>query len=134
MWIDDIVKLLEDAGVGTFGTDIFASTLHSVPMLPSGEATIQIIETGGTAPENIHNEVIKPAYRQPGAQITTRAGDYVTAHNKAAAAYSALFVRNQTINSSWYQWIKALQEPFDSGVDGRGQVMVRFNVIGKKTE
>lgn len=134
-WLNDLIAKLEGDGVGTFGQNIFATTMAGVPVLASGEATLQITVTGGTGPEHTHNSTIRPAYVQPAAQLTARADAYEDAHAMAQAAYDSLtMVRNEFLVSggSWYAWIKALQEPFDGGVDERGQVRVQFNVIAKK--
>jgi hypothetical protein len=134
-WLEDIVTQLESNGVGTYGVNIFISTKRGIPVLASGQATLQLIKTGGTAPENTQNSTETPAYSNPGCQITCRAGDWVTAYGMAEKAYLSLFkVRNQFINSGWYRSIKPLQEPFDSGVDERGQVLVRFNVLGSTSQ
>ena len=131
-WLDDIVTALQAAGVGTLNADIFVSSRAVVPVLASGFATISIKSTPGTSPENTHNSTTRPAYLQPGAQILVRADDWEEAETKALAAYSALYqVQNEFINSGWYKWIRPTQEPFDMGLDARGQQQqVAFNVIG----
>lgn len=132
-WLNDLVTQLQAEGVGTFNADIFASSKAVPPVLASGFATIVIIDTGGTDPEKTHNSVILPAYLRPSAQLTARADSYEAADAKARAAYAALVkVRNQFIGATWYKWINPLQEPFDGGVDDRGQIRVWFNVIGNK--
>jgi hypothetical protein len=131
-WLDDIATQLENEGVATLGVNLRASTKAAVRVLTSGAASLHIISTGGTTPDGTQNSVITPAYINPSAQIVARADDYKTAEAMAFAAYFALVkVRNQFINSGWYQSIKPLQQPFDGGVDERGQVKVVFNVLGK---
>lgn len=141
-WLTDIVDRLEDQGVGTFGVDIFASSTSSIPILSSGAATIQVVATGGTTPDYTHNQPTRPAFLNPAAQLTTRAGTYAEAEAKARDAYFALCIRNMRLavgngvgvlsSGTFYRWIKPLQEPFDTGVDPRGQATVKFNVIGSK--
>ncbi len=131
-WLDDIATQLTAEGVAALGVDLRASTKAAVRVMASGRASLHIIATGGSSPDNTHNSVITPAYINPSAQLVSRADDYKTAETMAFAAYFALYkVRNQFINSGWYQSIKPLQEPFDGGVDERGQVKVVFNVVGK---
>ena len=131
-WLADVITVLEDANVGTFGSNIFASTQASIPILPSGAATCHLIETGGTAPDHTQNKTaIYPAYSQPGCQLTFRAGTYQQARDMADEAFQALFIRNRFINSGWYVWVKALQEPSDGGKDARGQAQVGFNIVAK---
>lgn len=129
-FLDDLVDELEDAGVGTWGTDIFTSTRGQVPKLASGEATLQLIETGGTSPENTQNALGQPAFMRPGAQILARADSKVKAEAKAWDAYRVVFrIRNKFINSGWYREVKMLQAPIDLGLDDRGQIKYGFNVL-----
>jgi hypothetical protein len=51
-WVDDLVTLMEDAHVATYGVDLFVSTKGNVPLLASG--TLSIVETSGTCPERTH--------------------------------------------------------------------------------
>lgn len=129
-FLDDLVTELEDAGLGTWGTSIFTSTRANIPKLASGEATLQLIETGGTAPENTHNALGQPAFLRPGAQILARADSKKEAEAKAWDAYRVMYrVRNKFINSGWYRRISPLQSPIDLGLDDRGQVKYGFNVL-----
>lgn len=138
MWTDDIVTLLQEAGVGTLNVDIFVSTKQTVPMLSSGAATITVTETSGSGPERTQNRVITPAYIRPAAQILARADSSKNARAKAQLAYDALVgIRNVLVYrepqsfqfSGWYREINSLQEPFDAGVDDRKQARFSFNVI-----
>lgn len=138
MWLDDLVTLLTDAGVGTLGVNVFTSSKASIPVLTSGEATVQIIETAGSAPERTQNSVVRPGYIRPAAQFVVRAGTAEKARVKAQAAYNAVVgIRNSWVIdagftvSGWYREITPLQEPFDpgGGVDDRSQARCVFNVI-----
>ena len=133
-WLDDLVTLMDDANVGTLGVDLFTSTKASPPILASGEATLNIVETSGSSPERTQNYVIRPAYLNLSAQFMARAGTYSKAKAKAQAAYDAVVgIRNSWVtnglSSGWYREITPLQEPFDAGVDDRGQARCGFNVI-----
>ena len=133
-WLDDLIDQLETDAVGTFGVDLFKGSKASIPLLASGAATLQVITTGGTSPDRTHNEVIRPAYLRPSAQLTARADRYSTAEAKLQAAFDSLVkVRNQFIGSTWYQEITPDQSDFiDLGVDDRKQVRLTFNVTGNK--
>jgi hypothetical protein len=131
MWTDDIRAILEDAAVATFGEDLFFSSRATPPYLASGSYLV-VIETPGGPPEFVHNEDI-PHFIFPGAQVTGVANDYVTARAKAQAALDALRgKRNVTINSTFYRAIRTPQEPFDGGLNARGQCTVKFNIMGDK--
>jgi hypothetical protein len=132
VFLDDLVIQLAAEGCGSSGIDIFLSTMAHIPVFLSS-GTLQLIETGGTAPENTQNTTITPAYLRPSAQITARANTYAVAKAKADAAFAALYkVRNQAIGSTFYRSIACLQSPFDGGPDSRGQAQVQFNVIAIK--
>jgi hypothetical protein len=128
-FLSDLVSLFQTDGVGTLGLTIFTSTKASIPMLASG-ATLQIVETGGSAPERTQNAVVFPAYLRPSAMLVARAKSPAVAREMADAAYqSSVKVRNQFIGSNWYREIKPLQEPNDAlGVDDRGQAQCSFNI------
>lgn len=95
-FLEEITKILTDAGVGTYNTDIFDTSKANIP---DGDGPyLSIVETGGTSPERTQNSVLTPAYPQPSAQITVRATDYVDARAMARAAYNALApIRNVNI-------------------------------------
>lgn len=130
---DILVAILEDDGVGTYGVTIFVGTRSAAPPVPLPSGTLTIIETGGTGAERTHNDDVgPPATIRPGAQLTARAADYATAESLGRAAYNSLVRRqNQTIAGAWVKDIIALQEPFDGGINGRGESQIIFNVVGK---
>lgn len=135
-FLNDLVTLLEDDGIGAFGQVIFTSSKSAVPapVLPNGSGTITIVDTGGTSADRTHNAVIRPAVVRPGAQIVCRAPNYDTAKALAHRAYDVYVqVRNQWVNSGWYLEIVPRQEPFDGGVEpGPGaQSKCIFNVLGR---
>jgi len=135
LWASDLVEILESANVGTLNQDIFVSTKAVIPILVSGAATVQIVETPGSGPERTQNSVIRPAYIRPSAQIRTRAGTPAQARAKAQECYDAFVgVRNAIVyttfveSGTFYREINPLQEPFDLGVDDRKQAQFVFNV------
>jgi len=91
----EILALLVTAGVGTLGTNLF---LSSVVTLPTGDGPyLSVIETTGRESDYIHN-VKAPAYDYPSAQIVTRAKTRGPASAMANAAYNALKgIVNQTV-------------------------------------
>lgn len=129
---DDLAALLEAASVGTLGTDIFTGLKTTVPQLPVPSGSLHIVATGGTSPDETHNDVLTPAYTQPGAQITARASASQDAEAKARAAYAAVRIRNQFVGSGWYLWVKPLQEPFELTQEDSDDSRWVFNVIARR--
>lgn len=130
MFTDDVVTILETAGVGTYGSTIFVGSKAVLPT-PDSEsevAFITIVATGGAAPEGTHNSTDVPAYVRPSAQVVARASKYSLAEAKALQAYLALFkVRNQFVNGTWWRQVTMKQEPFDLGEDDNARPRVAFN-------
>lgn len=129
-FLNDLTTEFVASGVSSgWGTDLFTSTRAEILVI-SGVATLHLLETGGTAPENTQNATGQPAFIQPSAQITARADTKSLAEAKAWDAYRVCFrVRNRRINGNWYRSIKPLQQPTDLGVDDRGQIKYGFNVL-----
>jgi hypothetical protein len=98
-FVEEVVKILVTAGVGTFvgqNRNIFVSSAASIP--DGAGPYLSIHETGGTAADKTHNDGAK--YRHPALQITTRARDWVDARRMAARAHSALInISNQTLTA-----------------------------------
>lgn len=131
MFLDEIATRLVAQGVGTLGTNIFAS---SAAVIPEGLGPfLTVIETGGSGPTRIQNQS-GAATQRPTAQIAVRAKDYATARLMAKNAYDALDgLFNTTLSGTFYVSITARQEPTDlQGPDGAGRVVVVFNIDAEK--
>lgn len=105
-------KLIVDGLVTT--TNLFVGPGVTVPAGPG--PFIVLITTGGGADEVTHNDL--DGYAQPSAQIVVTASTRAIAEAKAEAIRNSLKrVRNTTLGSSWYLWIKADQQAFDFPLD-----------------
>lgn len=131
-FIDDLVTLWTAAGVGVFGTSIFASTKAH---LPSGAVSfLKVTTTGGPSPLWKHN-TRKPAAVRPTAQVIAVAPTFVAADTLARAAWDVIanVPRNYVVSGGvFYREINPLQEPFDLGPDASGRAQVAFNVLAVK--
>lgn len=94
-FLEEVVKVLTTAGVGTYGTNIHTTSFHAVP---NGDGPfLAVRETGGIEGLKVHNQPA-PAYPRPSAQIVVRAATYAAARTMAKAAYDALAaVVNQAV-------------------------------------
>lgn len=125
---EDLMSLIEDAGIAVYGDTLFLST-HAD--LPAGDGPlISLIEVGGSGPEGTHNSLDTPAYVRPGFQIVCRGADYDAVRAAAQSVYDLFFpVRNRTINGTFWRQITIVQEPFDAlPDDDAGRVRVVFNI------
>jgi hypothetical protein len=84
----ELVRVLVDAGVGVFGTTIFAGSNAQVPT--EGPPMLQLRITGGPAPLRTQNQISPPAYPRPTVQFMTYADSYEAADALAQAAYAAV--------------------------------------------
>lgn len=84
-WEEDIVQLLEDAGLGTEGTDIFYTAKATIPS-GDGPYTL-IIATGGLEPDETHDGL---EYEQLSAQVSVRAKTASSAWTRALAVWREL--------------------------------------------
>lgn len=92
-FVEELVKVLEDAGVGTRTVTIFATAQAVVP--DGNGPFLSVIETGGAAPFRIHNVPMNVKYSRPAAQIAVRALDPQLGRAMSYAAYNALLsIRN----------------------------------------
>ena len=131
---DDLEVLIEGAGLGTLGTDLFFGSNADIPT-GSGPYT-QIIITGGTTGIRIHNKVDGDDISRPGFQVVVKANSYRTAETRALALYRLIAaVRNATINGTFYLDMRPTQsKPFDGGIDNVGKAQSKFNVLAMRQE
>jgi hypothetical protein len=92
-WEEEIVKVLNDAGLATLGTDTFVGP---EAVLPTGAGPyLTILDSGGLAPVDTHDG---QEYERLSVQIIIRADKYRNARTRALAVWRALDgVRNTTV-------------------------------------
>lgn len=92
-FLEELVVVLEAAGVGQRGVTIYASSMAVIPEPDGGPGSsapmLSIKATGGAPPLGTHNAGAG-AYRRPSAQVIARAGTWRDAETLAHAAYTAL--------------------------------------------
>jgi hypothetical protein len=101
-FLQELITVLEAAGVGVENVTIFASSRTTIPdgSEPGAPpAILHIKATGGTGPVGTHNAGAG-AYRRPGAQVLVYGASTQAAEAMIHAAYNALVgVRNQAVAS-----------------------------------
>lgn len=93
-WEEELAKLINTAGLGTRGTDLFIGPAAVLPADHAGPL-VSVIDTGGSMPEWTHQD---DGYERLSAQIVVRAASYVAARTRALAIWRVLDgVRNTTV-------------------------------------
>jgi hypothetical protein len=105
MFVDDMARVLVDAGVGAVGTDIFLFRLPEDP-----DSCVAIYEAGGRPRQVTHDGSVR---RFPQFQVAARDPDPVAARQKAEAVWRAYngFLQ-AVVNGTVYEVIVPLGEPF----------------------
>lgn len=102
-FLQELIGILEAAGVGVENVSIFASSRAVIPdgSEPDAPPAILLIKaTAGLAPVGTHNEAPAAWDRRPAAEIFVHAGSTQAAVAMIHAAYNALAnVRNQAVAS-----------------------------------
>jgi hypothetical protein len=94
-WEEEIIKVLNTAGLATLGTDTFVGPTATIPT--GAGPYLSINDSGGTAPIETHDGI---TYERLSVQVLIRATNYFTARTRALAVWRALkAVRNQTVTA-----------------------------------
>jgi hypothetical protein len=119
---DEVTTYLQQAGLGTPGTDMFE--IRS----PDQPDDVVVIRSYPGIPGLKVQEKPGLAYESPAIQITVRSMAADKAMNKARQVYSALMiVRNQFLSGIWYLHITPSSPPYLIGFDQVGRTEFGFN-------
>lgn len=130
MFLDEPKTVLVAANVGVFNTNIFISTLASVPPPPAPGPFLSLVGTGGV-PLPTHNSLLLPAYVDASLQLFCCGISSVAVDAMLMASLAALYpIRNQLVAGVWWMSVKALQAlPIDLGVDDDGRISMSLNFV-----
>jgi len=125
----EIEAFLKDAGFGTPKENLFHNQLPDGPSVCTA-----VFATGGLAPEAElgSTEILEES---PSFQLRFRGEPYDADGPmvRALAAYTALAaVQAQELSGTFYHWIVPQQPPSELERDGKGRVVVAFNVLCEK--
>jgi hypothetical protein len=130
-FLPDIIFLVEQAGLGTYGTSLFKGARSIIPAGDGPFTTITL--TGGAGEEGTHNmSRTDVAYERPSGQVTIRATDTVVAEVQAFALYNLLNFFDTFVNGTWWRKCGPKQEPFDLGPDEKNRARFAFNIESVK--
>lgn len=117
--IGDIATYLQTAGLGTVGTDIFASYTPD-----AADNIICVLDTGGTMPDPYIPT------KSPTFQVFVRASDYETGRAKLDQVRATLHkLVNTTVGSTYFYYILAQSEGGSIGRNERGLDEFSMNFI-----
>lgn len=128
MLLDELATYLAAQGLGlTVGTNLYKSDLPPTP-----DACVALLETGGLpAAHTMSGGAGSAVYERPTVQVICRAGaqDYATARATAQDVHDALDGLSDTdLSGVRYISIRAIQPPFELGLDERARPLVGLNV------
>jgi hypothetical protein len=125
MVLDDLIKVLVDAEVGTEAPSgaIWKAFLPSTP-----DTVITLYPTGGSAGEAVLDGW-GPKYEHHGVQVVSRSATLATAETNIQNCYDTLRVLvNAPINGSFYLSVTPVQPPFLLMKDENERWVYAFNV------
>lgn len=123
--------VLEDVGARidseivtlTLGTNLFYGRLPDSP-----DTCVAVYQYGGEQAVGTMGGDSMPVIEQPRIQVVTRASGYVTAQSLATSVWYALeAVLNETLTSTLYYKITAIQSPFPMERDSQDRIMFAQN-------
>lgn len=127
MVADDLALRLEQAGIGTVGTDIFKYVSPDGP-----DAQLTIIPYSGDEPDRVQ-EKRKVEAENPRVQVAARGDRPEEVTLLIERAYQALMViENEVINGVYYQWCDPVDTPSIIGRDESGRHLATVNFRVKK--
>lgn len=125
----DIATILQTAGVGTIGTNLFWG--QGLTDTPDAQGACTVY--GSAPPDLVMTATVGSAVTErPRVQVVFRGalsdGGGLAAFNKARDAWDNLQNYKGTVNSVNYLYITCLQSPFYMGKDEQGRPLYGFNV------
>jgi len=113
----------------TAGTNLFYGRLPDSP-----DTCVALYETGGQGPEDTMGNNSAPVFENPRVQIIVRASDYASAETLIRDCWDKLqLVSNETLTSTHYFRINAVQSPFALERDSQDRMMMACNFQIVKT-
>jgi hypothetical protein len=132
--LDDLVVYLQAQGLGTPAVSLFNG---GIPEDAAGslDEVLALMTHAGLPPTYIHDKAA-PDLEQPAVQVLIRGGPYgdAVAQQRAQQAFVALAsVHNQTLNGTFYLWVRPLQSPFKLRMDELHRPIIVFNLLCAKS-
>lgn len=119
-FLEDMLAVLESAGLGTEGETLFAGALPA-----DGLPAVGVFEYAGQAPDQLAH------HRRPGLQVLVREADYRLGRAKIEAVYTILRQLEvlEGIEGVRYLKLESVQEPSPLGQDANGMYLFVQNFI-----
>ena len=105
------------------GTNLFYGRLPDTP-----DTCVALYETGGQSPNDTMGNNTAPVLENPRIQIVARADDYASAASLIGDCWDKLqLVSNETLSSTYYARISAVQSPFALERDSQDRMVMVCN-------
>ena len=105
------------------GTNLFYGRLPDAP-----DTCVALYETGGGVPDDTMGNSSAPVFENPRVQIVVRADDYATAATLIGDCWDKLqLISNETLSSTYYARISAVQSPFALERDSQDRMVMACN-------
>jgi hypothetical protein len=127
MLAEEVARLLDDAGLGTYDHNGPTGNIFVNRVLDKPEALVALFETGGYAPDN---DFSSAGIDRPTMQVRTRGRTLAVAYEKAYAIYDFLqTVQHVTLaGGTIVLYVSPLQPPGFIGWNASGLAEYTFNV------
>lgn len=127
MLLDEVSTYLEASGMGTRGTDLFAS----LPSKP--DDVVAVREYAGSASRYV-KQLRAPVEERPRFQVVARSKDPFAARERAERIYQLLDNFSGVLSGVTYSSIRALQPPFPMPLDENQRTEVVCNYEATKAQ
>jgi len=135
---DELVDLIVARGYGVRGgpgiTTPGAIFVSARGVIPAGSGPFtSLIETSGSGVDRVQDQS-EPAYVWQSLQVAVRASTPPAARDLALKLYWLMVgIKNEFVGGVWYVDNRAMQQPFDGGLDETGaRIKYVFNMVFNK--
>lgn len=88
---DEVAAVIQDASLGTFGTDLFVGQKAQIP--GGNGPYVQVLPNEGAPGERTHNSISQPAYSTQPVQIVVRALSVTVARTRIWAIHDLFYAK-----------------------------------------
>jgi hypothetical protein len=115
--LDDLVIYIEANSSYVLGDNLFEGLMPQIATTEAPDTAVSLFEYAGEPPDYVYGSSTLPAIAHPRVQILSRSGpgvgSYALARDNCEAIVRILeTITNTLVNTTWYERVARLQEPF----------------------